>query len=141
MGSATSASYYALAPAPGWRLLMLDAYDVSLLGWSPGHPHHAQAVAILDERNPNAVRPAEHVCGFFGALTAEVHMRVRSAPFSLAKCLRDCAQVAGLLLYPDPGMAGCICKCVSCVGACTGSNAGVAPISHLSKGTGCKNSP
>ena len=56
MGSATSASYYALAPAAGWRLLMLDAYDVSLLGWPPGHPHHAQAAAILDERNPNAVR-------------------------------------------------------------------------------------
>lgn len=59
MGSATSGSYYALAPAAGWRLLMLDAYDVSLLGWPPGHPHHAQAAAILEERNPNAVRPAE----------------------------------------------------------------------------------
>ena len=56
MGSATGASYYALAPARGWRLLMLDAYDVSLLGWPPGHPHHTQAAAILDDRNPNEVR-------------------------------------------------------------------------------------
>ena len=68
MGSADSASYYALAPARGWRLLMLDAYDVSLLGWPPGHPHHAQAAAILDASNPNAVRRAEAARsqGFFG---------------------------------------------------------------------------
>ena len=56
MGTPDSASYYALDVAPGWRLLVLDAYDISMLGWPPGHPHHAQAVATLNERNPNAVR-------------------------------------------------------------------------------------
>ena len=82
MGSASSASYYSLAPARGWRLLMLDAYDVSLLGWPPGHPHHAQAAAILDQRNPNEVgrdeaarsqeRARMRLCGT-GA--AEAHVR------------------------------------------------------------------
>ena len=29
-------SYYAFQPAPGWRFLALDGYDVSILGWPPG---------------------------------------------------------------------------------------------------------
>lgn len=29
-------SYYAFKPAPGWRFLLLDGYDVSILGWPPG---------------------------------------------------------------------------------------------------------
>lgn len=55
-GDVGSASYYAVAPSPGWRVLVLDAYDVSLLGWPPEHPLHAQAAAILDDRNPNKVQ-------------------------------------------------------------------------------------
>ena len=29
-------SYYSYQPAPGWRFLMLDGYDVSILGWPEG---------------------------------------------------------------------------------------------------------
>ena len=29
-------SYYTFQPAPGWRFIMLDGYDVSILGWPPG---------------------------------------------------------------------------------------------------------
>ena len=49
------ASYYAFTPHPDWRFVALDAYDVSMLGWPPGHPNHEAAMAILDERNPNEV--------------------------------------------------------------------------------------
>ena len=33
-----SHSYYAVRPAPGWRFLFLDGYDVSWLGWPEGAP-------------------------------------------------------------------------------------------------------
>ena len=46
-------SYYAFHPAPGWRLIALDGYDVSVLGWPPGHPLHEEALATLAARNPN----------------------------------------------------------------------------------------
>lgn len=49
------ASYYAFSPHPDWRFLALDAYDLSMLGWPPGHPNHEAARAILDEKNPNEV--------------------------------------------------------------------------------------
>ena len=28
--------YYTFQPSPGWRFIMLDGYDVSILGWPPG---------------------------------------------------------------------------------------------------------
>lgn len=51
-----SHSYYSYSPAPGWTFLVLDGYDISLLGWPPGHPHHELAAALLDEHNPNEAR-------------------------------------------------------------------------------------
>ncbi len=29
-------SFYTFSPAPGWRLICLDGYDVSILGWPAG---------------------------------------------------------------------------------------------------------
>lgn len=46
-------SYYSYKPAPGWRFLMLDGYDVSILGWPAGHPLHEQARHLLESSNPN----------------------------------------------------------------------------------------
>lgn len=37
-GHAPGTSYYSLMPHPGWRVLVLDAYDVSVMGWPEGHP-------------------------------------------------------------------------------------------------------
>ena len=48
-------SYYSFSPHKAWRLVVLDGYDVSMLGWPDSHPLHAQAKAILDERNVNEV--------------------------------------------------------------------------------------
>lgn len=31
-------------------------YDVSVLGWPKGHPHHEEAVALLEKNNPNEVQ-------------------------------------------------------------------------------------
>lgn len=47
------ASYYSFSPHTAWRVVVLDGYDVSLLGWPPEHPLHQQAQRLLDESNPN----------------------------------------------------------------------------------------
>jgi hypothetical protein len=53
--AADGASYYSFSPHPAWRFVVIDAYDISLLGWPDGHPRHLQAQAILDRENPNTV--------------------------------------------------------------------------------------
>ncbi len=57
-----SHSYYSLQPAPGWRVIVLDSYDVSVLGWPQGHPLHEQAVSLLAQNNPNEVCVCVCVC-------------------------------------------------------------------------------
>lgn len=47
------ASYYSAVLHPGFRLVMLDCFDLSVLGWPPGHPNHEAAVALLASNNPN----------------------------------------------------------------------------------------
>ena len=49
------ASYYAFSPHRNWRFIVIDSYDVSVLGWPEGHPNRDAAVEILDEKNPNEV--------------------------------------------------------------------------------------
>eukprot|EP00878_Enallax_costatus_P016650 GHUV01017470.1.p1 GENE.GHUV01017470.1~~GHUV01017470.1.p1 ORF type:complete len:294 (+),score=61.59 GHUV01017470.1:420-1301(+) len=46
-------SYYSFSPHPAWRFIVLDAYDISLLGWPEDHPRHLEAEAILNKYNPN----------------------------------------------------------------------------------------
>ena len=53
MGGPGGASYYSFSPHARWRVIVLDGYDVSLLGWPPEHPLHQRALQILNERNPN----------------------------------------------------------------------------------------
>ena len=48
----TGASYYSFAH-DGFRFVMMDPYDLSILGWEPGHRNRAIAEAFLAERNPN----------------------------------------------------------------------------------------
>lgn len=52
--SDASHSYFTFRP-PGQKhaFIILDGYDVSLLGYPPGHSHHELAKAILDRENPN----------------------------------------------------------------------------------------
>lgn len=48
-----SASYYSFSPHPGFRFIVLDSYDVSVLGWPAGHSLHELATKILADNNPN----------------------------------------------------------------------------------------
>lgn len=53
--AADGASYYSFSPQSAWRFVVIDAYDISLLGWPADHPRHKLAQAILDRENPNEV--------------------------------------------------------------------------------------
>lgn len=46
-------SFYDFSPHKGFRFIILDGYDVSLLGWPQDHPHTIKAFEILEENNPN----------------------------------------------------------------------------------------
>ena len=39
-------SYYTFSPRPGGRVIALDGYQVSVLGWPPGHPQHEAAAKV-----------------------------------------------------------------------------------------------
>jgi len=45
--------YYDFVPFEGWRVLVLDCYDVSVMGVEEGSPEYCSAEAILNEHNPN----------------------------------------------------------------------------------------
>ena len=47
-------SYFVFRPpGKGLAFFVLDGYDVSILGYPPGHPNHELAKRILEEKNPN----------------------------------------------------------------------------------------
>lgn len=56
----SKASYYSFSPHKAWRFIVIDGYDVSMLGWPDSHPLHAEAKAILDERNVNEASACHH---------------------------------------------------------------------------------
>ncbi|XP_022878451.1 manganese-dependent ADP-ribose/CDP-alcohol diphosphatase-like [Olea europaea var. sylvestris] len=46
-------AYYDFSPVPEYRLVVLDGYDISAIGWPKDHPNTLKALNILEERNPN----------------------------------------------------------------------------------------
>lgn len=51
--SNNESSYYSFTPAAGFRVVVLDAYDISVIGWPEGHPHRIEASRLLEEKNRN----------------------------------------------------------------------------------------
>lgn len=71
-------SYYSFSPHKAWRFVVLDGYDVSMLGWPANHPLHTQAKAILDERNVNQVSLCIGPCISKAVFTHDACLRHRS---------------------------------------------------------------
>jgi hypothetical protein len=44
------------SPHPRWRFVVIDSYDISMLGWPAEHEKHQAAKEILDRENINEVR-------------------------------------------------------------------------------------
>uniref|UniRef100_A0A7N0TP38 Manganese-dependent ADP-ribose/CDP-alcohol diphosphatase n=1 Tax=Kalanchoe fedtschenkoi TaxID=63787 RepID=A0A7N0TP38_KALFE len=47
-------AYYDFSPSPGYRIVVLDGYDISAIGWPEDHPNSQQALRVLQEKNPNS---------------------------------------------------------------------------------------
>uniref|UniRef100_A0A7C8YFW6 Manganese-dependent ADP-ribose/CDP-alcohol diphosphatase n=1 Tax=Opuntia streptacantha TaxID=393608 RepID=A0A7C8YFW6_OPUST len=54
ISSHDGSAYYDFSPIPGYRFVVLDAYDISAIGWPKDHPKTIEAMRILKEKNPNA---------------------------------------------------------------------------------------
>lgn len=52
--SANDHAYYDFCPTPEYRFVVLDAYDISAIGWPQDHPNSLEAMKILRTKNPNA---------------------------------------------------------------------------------------
>lgn len=47
--------YFSFVPKSGWRVVVLDLYEISLIGWPETHPNRILAKQILSEKNPNDI--------------------------------------------------------------------------------------
>lgn len=46
-------AYYDFSPVPDYRFVVLDGYDISVIGWPENHPHSLEAAKCLETKNPN----------------------------------------------------------------------------------------
>eukprot|EP00850_Spirogloea_muscicola_P019208 SM000186S04126 [mRNA] locus=s186:56909:59284:- [translate_table: standard] len=77
-GEEPGQAFYQFSPHPAFRFVVLDGYDVSLLGWPPAHPHAVEAERLLSLRNPNTdknspdglIGPARRFVKFGGGVGA-----------------------------------------------------------------------
>lgn len=49
----SGASYFSRSLAPGWEAVILDSYDIALIGYPEGEPHYARAIEIIQAQNPS----------------------------------------------------------------------------------------
>ena len=59
--------FYSFKPAPGWRVTVLDPYQISLLGHAADDPRRAEAAALLGRENPR-VDPSGSGGDWFGGV-------------------------------------------------------------------------
>ena len=58
--------YYSFAPAPGWRVLVLDPYQDAVIGWPHESAKGAAARAFLSAQNPNIASGGDWTAGLRG---------------------------------------------------------------------------
>ena len=58
--------FYSFVPAQGWRIIVLDPYQESTLGWPAGDPRRARAEQTLAANNPNDLSTGQWFTGLVG---------------------------------------------------------------------------
>lgn len=97
----SKASYYSFSPHKAWRFVVIDGYDVSMLGWPDSHPLHAEAKAILDEKNVNEASTCHLLSRAYTSLAALIR-----SPFlvllllSSHACASHCLQCSSKCMLP-----------------------------------------
>ena len=75
--------YYTIDPHPQWRIVVLDSFDLSVIGWPADSREHTESVALLRQHNSNEVCFAAGTARKGGCGSAE-----ESAAASPAQTLR-----------------------------------------------------
>ena len=71
--------YYFFSPHKNFLIVMLDTYEISVLGYDKEHPAYKEGIALLNSKNPNAVKNSpvglrgtdRRFCAFNGGLCKE----------------------------------------------------------------------
>jgi hypothetical protein len=59
-------AWYAVFPCSGWRIIVLDSFDISLVGQREDSEAHATALELLRSQNPNPPGAADPLAGLSG---------------------------------------------------------------------------
>jgi manganese-dependent ADP-ribose/CDP-alcohol diphosphatase len=70
--------FQSFSPAPGWRVIVLDAYDVAIIGRPPGSSEFKQAIDLLRSKNPNILED--------GSATANFLTNLCVCPSAMLRC-------------------------------------------------------
>ena len=62
--------FQSFSPAAGWRVIILDAYDVAIIGRSPESSEYKQAMRLLRSNNPNILEDGRSTTNFLTNLCA-----------------------------------------------------------------------
>lgn len=75
-------NYHSFSPAPGHRLITLDAYQDAVIGWAPDDPRRVAATRWLTRRNPNLSPDPGARCAIVNCLNGTKGFSKRFVPFS-----------------------------------------------------------
>jgi manganese-dependent ADP-ribose/CDP-alcohol diphosphatase len=67
--------FQSFSPAPGWRVIVLDAYDVAIIGRPPGSSEFNQAIDLLRSKNPNISEDGSATANFLTNLCVSLLVR------------------------------------------------------------------
>ncbi len=102
-GSAEVQFFQSFSPAAGWRVIILDAYDVSIIGRNPHSSEFKEAIDLLRSKNPNILAD--------GSATANFLTNLCACPFiicccSLLSCSLVCSTGSSRRFVPYNGAIG-----------------------------------
>jgi manganese-dependent ADP-ribose/CDP-alcohol diphosphatase len=89
--SAPCQLFQSFSPAAGWRVIILDAYDVSVIGRPHGSSEFKEAIDLLRLNNPNILQDGTATSNFLTNLYACPRVRCRHCLFN---CILQCGSVA-----------------------------------------------
>jgi manganese-dependent ADP-ribose/CDP-alcohol diphosphatase len=69
-GAAAGNFFQSFSPAAGWRVVILDAYDVAIIGRSINSSEYKQAMGLLRSNNPNILEDGRSTSNFLTNLCA-----------------------------------------------------------------------
>lgn len=76
--------YYSFRPVPGWKMIVLDPYQISLLGYDTDQtdPRYVAALEVLTHENPNCVPTNDTGANWFDGIDPDKPYQRRFVPYN-----------------------------------------------------------